>query len=176
MATLWKLQANDQVVLRYLNTAERGRVTDWQEDNWPWNLEFHTGHDTGDPIYIRVDGNADNQNVPKIDTKTTNASDLATDLSAVKNYQKLAGGKIKGKPYAASLTTGQQATLRVFLQTQLPHLKLIAKRFWNGEDPPPDQVAPVQAATRPCTATTGCAGQVPNTKGKNMCPVCFKFS
>jgi hypothetical protein len=176
MATLWKLKANDQIVLRYLNTAERGRVTAWQQDGWPWDLEFHTGHDTGDPIYIRVTGNTDGTNVPKVDTKTITATELATDLSAVKNYQKLAGGKIKGKPYAALLTTGQQSTLRVFLQTQLPHLKIIGRRYWNAEAVPPDPIVTIVAPTRPCAGTTDCAGLVPNTKGKSSCPVCFQYS
>jgi len=173
-ALLWKFTANDAVVQRYLNTAERNAVTAWQNANLPIRFEFHPGHTTGEPLYIRVDGNADNANVPKVDTKDASASDFAANLESLSNYQKLVGGNLKGKKVGALLSQGDATTLRVLLNTEFDNLQLIAHRYWNNEDPPADPTAP--AATRPCTATTHCTGLVQNTKGKSCCPVCYQYS
>ena len=173
-ALVWKFTATDPVVMRYMNTQERNAVTAWQAATLPIRFEFHPGHATGEPIYIRVDGATDNSNVPKVDTKTGSATDFGKNLESLSNYQKLVGGVLQGKKYGAALGQGSATALRVLLNTQFNNLQLIAHRYWNNEDPPPDPVA--TAATRGCAATANCTGQVQNTKGKNACPVCFQYS
>lgn len=173
-ALRWKFQAADPIVLRYLNAQERAAVTEWQQDTLPLSFEFHGGHDIGEPIYIRTDGNEDDANVPKLDTKTAKASELGGNLKAIKCWEKLTGGVLKNKPVAAQLSGGDQTTLRVLLQTQMAYFKLIGSRYWNNEQPPADTLPP--PPDRPCSATTACLGRVQNTKGKGPCSVCYKYS
>ena len=83
-ALQWKFTANDPVVRRYMNATERAAVTGWQNDALPISFEFHPGHATGEPLYIRVDGNDDNANVPKVDTKHASAANFAVNLEALR--------------------------------------------------------------------------------------------
>ena len=170
MAELFVFADTDPIVRRYMNTAERARVRTWQPAGTStlWKLELHTGHLTGDPVYIRLDGNKDKENVPKVDTLNHTADEYLT-WENIANHQKL----------RAELTDTEQTVLQNFLVAAFSHLQLIGFRFANNKVAPADPPPPVvvqQAATRPCTATKGCKGTVPNFKGKGPCSKCFKYS
>ena len=53
-----------------------------------FTFEFHGGHTQGNPVYVRVNDNKDNSNVPKFDTLNKSAADYPS-------YQSLANaGKL----------------------------------------------------------------------------------
>jgi hypothetical protein len=128
-----------------------------------WSLELHPGHLTGEPFYIRMQGNTDNGNVPKVDTLNHTAIEY-NQMGAIANYQKLRKG----------LTETQITVLLTFIRTNWVSLTLIAHRYANGQVAPPDPIP--MALTKPCTKTVGCNGVVQNvTSGKAPCSVCYQF-
>src|SRR6266481_9312768 len=60
-------QPNDKTVQDYLAVGEVSAVV-WQTSE-EYTFEFHFGHETGNPVYIRPKRNEDQSNLPKIDTK-----------------------------------------------------------------------------------------------------------
>ena len=79
MPDLFKVRPTDPLVLRF---QLQGQIVLQQvSDNF--SFEFHGGHETGNPVYVRVEGNKDKSNVPKFDTLNKTAqnypsySDLA---------------------------------------------------------------------------------------------------
>jgi hypothetical protein len=57
-------QSNDVMVLDYLSGGETTAVKRWQK-SLEYTFEFHFGHDTGNPVYIRPNHNTDTSNLPK---------------------------------------------------------------------------------------------------------------
>jgi hypothetical protein len=167
-ASVFRLEDNDPTVRRYLNTAERRMVGAWQQPGTTWSLELHSGHLTGEPIYIRTDGNTDGGNVPKVDTRNHTANEYQ-EMGAIANYQKL----------RKELTETEIVALLTFIRTNWQSLSLIAHRYANNltapPDPQPRTPPPQRAATKPCNVPN-CGGVVQNvTSGKAPCSICWKY-
>jgi hypothetical protein len=58
----------DPIVAYYLDDSDLTSIVRWQTQ-YNYTFEFHEMHDTGNPIYIRPDGNTDDSNMTKIDTR-----------------------------------------------------------------------------------------------------------
>lgn len=161
MATLFSFVADDPIVTTYLTTTERGQVTRWQTTTG-WSFEFHTGHTTGYPVYVRPDGNRDTGNLPKMDTKNKGAYHY-TALVDFANGNKL----------RKQLGTGQATDLLAVIAASFATLALLAQRFYDNELPTPT-VQPVIVATKTCPS---CATAMPfKSKGtKTQCPGCYGF-
>ena len=166
MPDTFHFQANDDLVQRYLNQTERGNVATWQQSDG-WVFEFHTGHTTGSPIYVRPDGNTDKSNLPKFDTQNKTANDYST-CSKLAN-----GGKLIQQTKKGGLSKQDQAELENIIAQSWASLSLLAQRYWT-RTPAPQVVQ--QATTKPCTATPNCTGQVQIVQsGKAPCSVCYKY-
>jgi len=167
-AIVFRFEENNPTLRRYLNTAERAEVDHWQTPNMTWSIELHPMHLTGNPFYIRLFGNTDSGNVPKVDTRNKTASQYG-DITKIANNAKL---RNKG-----GLNTVEQGLLITFISNNWDHLSLIAQRYADGELAPPDPPPPTpRATTKPCTVTPQCTGTVPVvTSGKAACNVCYQF-
>src|SRR5512138_2841385 len=80
MAVLFRFENDDPIVKGYLSSVRLHAVTTWQTTE-EFSFEFHSGHLTGFPIYIRPATNRDSSNVPKMDTLNHDASDYASIAS-----------------------------------------------------------------------------------------------
>ncbi len=158
-------QANNDLVQKYLNQIERKDVTTWQKSD-EWVFEFHTGHKTGNPIYVRPKGNKDTSNLPKFDTTNKEASDYSA-CSKLAN-----GGKLIQQQKKGGLSKKDQEELESIITDSWDALSLLAKRYWSGTEAP---AVDVQPTTKDCK-DPNCQGQVPIVKsGKAACPVCYQY-
>jgi hypothetical protein len=64
----YRFRHDDPIIVGHLRQPEIHDVTTWQVSD-EYTLEFHPGHPTGYPIYIRPDNCGAKSNLPKIDTK-----------------------------------------------------------------------------------------------------------
>lgn len=162
--------AGDAIVTRYLTGTEIGQIVT-QQVSTEYTFEFHGGHTTGYPIYIRPNGNTDGSNIPKIDTRNKAATDYNT-------IQKIANsGKL-----TASLNQTTQTEILNIIRTDWLRLQNLANRYWtNSPVPVPVPVPVVVQSTIPCSFT-GCGGTVPllldaitKKRKKAACDTCFTF-
>ncbi len=119
---------NNQVVMNHLNRIERQAMNEQKSSEY--EFEFHDGHDTGYPIYIRpthTEAQKWNSNIPKIDTKNNDSSKF-NDIKDITNWVKL-DKYIK--------TNGKKEILTI-IQKDWKKLELFAKRFWTGVTAPPE--------------------------------------
>jgi hypothetical protein len=84
MPDTFRVVATDPIVTKY----NRGNLIALAQVSTNFVFEFHGGHETGNPVYVRVDGNKDNSNVPKFDTKNKTAANY-TSYSKLANSGKL---------------------------------------------------------------------------------------
>ncbi|MEL7468884.1 MAG: hypothetical protein AAFN27_10550 [Pseudomonadota bacterium] len=117
----WLWTADDEMVKMYLDGGERGAVTTWQASA-EYVFEFHGGHTTGNPVYIRPTGNSDKANIPKVDTLNKYAHQY-TSITDVANDGKLTG----------ALSSGAQDEIVDIIQNEWYHFKLMITRFWNDD-------------------------------------------
>ena len=118
MAVLFRFDAEDEVVVAYLASDVRGNITRWQISD-EYNFEFHTGHPTGNPIYIRPDGNTDGSNVPKFDTLNHQASDYA-NINSFANSEKLGG-----------LSNRAKTDILEIISQNWVALQTLARNYWQ---------------------------------------------
>jgi hypothetical protein len=64
----FRFNQNDPIIQYYLDPDDINAITHWQTLGG-YTFEFHDMHTTGNPIYIRPDGNTSNSSMTKIDTK-----------------------------------------------------------------------------------------------------------
>lgn len=121
MAMNFCFQQTDTIVLDYLKGGEISAVTQWQQ-NTEYTFEFHFGHDTGNPVYVRPNHNTDTSNLPKIDTKNKYAHQY-TSIDDLAN-----GGKLK-----RDLSPTAQNDIITILQNSWDAFQTLATRFWDGE-------------------------------------------
>lgn len=84
MPDTFRVVATDPIVTQY----NRGNLIALAQVSLNFVFEFHGGHETGNPVYVRVVGNKDNSNVPKFDTKNKTAANY-TSYSKLANSGKL---------------------------------------------------------------------------------------
>jgi len=99
MPDTFRAVATDQLVIRY----NRGNLIALAQVSTNYVFEFHGGHETGNPVYVRVDGNKDSSNVPKFDTKNKTAASY-TSYSKLANSGKLDQAKKDKDLTSADLT------------------------------------------------------------------------
>jgi hypothetical protein len=114
----WK--SDDDLVSSYLSSGERSAVQRWQTSS-DYVFEFHPGHPTGYPIYVRKVGNTEKSNLPKFDTKNCMAS-MYNDINKFSN-----GAKLR-----RDLNNAAQTDLLAVVTTEWEALKLLAKRYWKS--------------------------------------------
>jgi hypothetical protein len=108
----FNFQDNDPVVMDNLTSGEVKAVKTWQKSE-EYTLEFHDGHDTGNPIYVRPTGNNENSNLPKMDTKNKSADSYKL-ITSFANGAKLNGAlKNRGKADLLAIVANEWATLSV---------------------------------------------------------------
>jgi len=129
----WHFKQTDDLVKYYLDQADINAVRRWQTLDG-YTFEFHEGHETGNPIYIRPDGNTSQQSMPKVDTKNIvnpalhyKNSKKPNDpwLENIANYEVL----------SASLTTQQLAEIAAIFVDNWSALQKVADRRWNNYKP-----------------------------------------
>ena len=162
----FKFAANDPVVIANLSTAEIADVDNWQTST-QYLMEFHEGHETGYPIYIRpVKGlKKTESNIPKANTKNV-ASGTYSSLAQLENGEKL----------TANLKTDAQSDLLAILTNEWDTLVILARRYWTNEEPPVAQQARPDMKCTKCDAryTGDCNLGAANQFGKYTCKRCGK--
>ncbi len=109
----------DPLVQEYLTAEEIQTITTEQTSD-AYVFEFHEGHDTGNPIYVRPDGNTDKSNLPKFDTKNKTAADYPT-VESLAN-----GGKLR-----RDLKNKDQNDLMNVIQNDWALLSKMARGYWG---------------------------------------------
>ncbi len=93
----WHWNAGEEIVKYYLDRDDIRDVRRWQQIE-TYTFEFHPSHETGNPIYIRPDGNSDNDHIPKVDTRNivspilhyvNRGKQIPDWLTMIANYNKL---------------------------------------------------------------------------------------
>lgn len=74
MPDLFRLVATDPLVTKYA----AGATIVGPQTSTGFSFEFHGGHETGNPVYVRIAGNTDKSNVPKFDTLNKTAAKYPT--------------------------------------------------------------------------------------------------
>lgn len=126
MAVLFSFESDDPIVTGYLSQARLNAVTTWQTEE-DFRFEFHTGHLTGFPIYIRPATNRDGSNIPKMDTLNHQAS----DYSAIKdfaNHEKL-----------AVLSSAAKRNLLAIVRDNWEALQELASNYWQNRPVTPNK-------------------------------------
>lgn len=77
----------DPLLLRYLTPGQIAGITHQQTSD-EYQFEFHGGHETGNPVYVRPNDNTDKSNLPKFDTRNKSANNY-TDVTHLANGGKL---------------------------------------------------------------------------------------
>jgi len=163
----------DPTVQLYLDATERGQVTYWQKETGDWTFEFHQGHTTAYPLYVRSATDYSNENLPKMVTEGKTAQNYAS-LTSLAN-----GGKLLNKQWKGHLEAKAQKDLLAVISNNWTRLQAIAKRYWTNAPvmtaPAPTTTVAATNAFKPCTST-GCGGQVPVvSSGKAPCDTCYRF-
>ncbi|MEM7683379.1 MAG: hypothetical protein AAF293_01045 [Pseudomonadota bacterium] len=117
----WLWDSNDDMVRDFLTGGEIASVKKWQTSG-EFTFEFHGGHTTGDPVYVRPTGNTDNSNIPKFDTAEKFAHQYGTMFDFAND------GKLR-----AALSGPAQDELLGLLRDEWDTIKLVATRYWNDE-------------------------------------------
>lgn len=126
MAVLFRFESDDPIVKGYLSTVRLNAITTWQTTD-EFSLEFHSGHLTGFPIYVRPATNRDSSNVPKMDTLNHQASDYA-EIAGFANAGKLAG-----------LSTAAKNNLLAIVAQNWAALQELAANYWQNAPVSPDR-------------------------------------
>lgn len=113
---------NDPIVRAHLTATEIGTVTHWQQ-NTEYMFEWHPGHGTGYPLYVRPRQNTTKSNLPKFDTLNHTGAEFRniTDLS-------------NGNVLRRDLGNAAQQELLTLIQNEWDALSTLAERMWKGEN------------------------------------------
>lgn len=179
MPTLFKMVSTDPVVQRYLTLAERGRINPAQLGD-AWNFEFHGGHETGTPFYIRPRDCTVKSNLSKFDTHTRELVRL-----------EYAAGNLRNKEHVAAMGKADRDHLYAVLAGNWALLADLSRRFVAGDRNGDLERAQLeaeeaerrrQAAARAAAPTTKpcgfppCPGNVPLVRsGKSACDTCWQY-
>lgn len=116
----YEFKAGDPMIIGHLRAPEIADINTWQV-NTEYTLEFHQGHATGYPIYIRPNGCGDTSNIPKIDTRNKFATDYNT-IGKIANSEKLGG-----------LSNGAKTEILAIIANEWAVLQKLSQRIWDGE-------------------------------------------
>jgi len=165
MADVFRFSSTDTLIAARLSITEIAAVTVWQS-SYDYDFEFHNGHPTGYPIYVRPSGNTDTSNIPKFDTLNKSATNYNA-ISKFANHTKLT---------SALRNTAQQDILNV-ISNNWATLSLLATRWWTNQMAPVIVVpVVVPVATVKTCDVPNCGGQVTIvSSGKSPCDTCWKY-
>jgi hypothetical protein len=181
----FQLNAHDDLVQLFLTRAERANIVNAQNTD-AWEFEFHRGHDTGSPFYMRPRGCTLGQNLTKFDTHTINGAPLAY------NNQNLRNRDVIERTCKMS-ARDKEAMFRV-ISTNWALMGTLSLRWWGGiqQGEIERRAALAQAAVanqQPAVARTrvcglpvpwdngnACTGQVSTNPGRWPCDTCGQFS
>lgn len=133
-ASLFKLEVNDTMVAYYL--AKKVQVGLKRSQTCTgFDFEFHPGHPTGYPIYVRMVGNEDSKSMTKFDTKNKSAPQLPVkkDMSDgdFVNFDKV------------TLSSTEKTNLQILIRDNWEFLQYMAKQIYEGEPKAKPPVLPV---------------------------------
>lgn len=117
----WTFTAPDRTVKKYLPAEDVKKVTTWQTDA-DYTFEFHDGHTTGYPIYVRMDGSTVSKNLTKFDTKGIASPSLTNRVLLTK----ITNDNPK------KLSTTALTALEDLITDEWAHFKTIAERYWTA--------------------------------------------
>ena len=126
MAVLFRFDGEDPIVKGYLSQGRLNAVTTWQTTT-EFSFEFHSGHLTGFPIYVRPATNRDTSNVPKMDTLNHQASDYAS-IGSFANSEKL-----------GVLSNAAKTNLLAIVAQNWAALQELARNYWQNSPVSPDR-------------------------------------
>ena len=120
----FKLVVNETMVAYYL--AKKGQVALTRPQTCQaFDFEFHPGHTTGYPIYVRMEGNDDTKSMTKFDTKNKSAPQLPVkkDMSDgdFVNFDKV------------TLSSTEKTNLQILIRDNWEFLKYMAKRIYDDD-------------------------------------------
>jgi hypothetical protein len=164
----FKFTKTDKTVRAYLSATEIGQVRKWQDYEDDWSFEFHNGHTTGRPLYVRAKSDYSSENLPKIDTIEHTASDY-TNINCITNYMKLVN----------YLDSKAKKDVMAVVQQSWDSLVILVNNHYESKTvtaaPAPVAVVAAASQTKSCS-TTGCNGTVPIVKqGKAPCSACYRY-
>ena len=179
MPDLFKVTANHPLIQRYLTQAERGRINPVQ-NSAGWDFEFHFGHTTGSPIYVRPKGCTVSSNLTKIDTRTLEGVALAYRADGLVNTEVI--------ERTCKMKSGDKDHMYEVLSGNWNLLVVLARRYYEGDrqgDLERERIAaeqlrraqaPPQPTTRKCSQP-GCDGDVQIVKpgSKAPCNKCWVY-
>jgi len=180
MATRFKMVATDLLIQTYLTVAERGQINPQQMGD-AWDFEFHGGHETGTPFYIRPKDNKATHNLTKFDTHTRDGKPLTYNLQKMANGDHVDAMKSTARDHLYAVVSGNWELLCT-----------VSLRFKsgdrNGEIEQATLAAQAAAAllaataaaaaptTRACKSAPTCPGHVPIVRqGKAACDTCWVY-
>lgn len=158
---------NDDVVRTWLSSDDRNQIGTEQALN-TYTFEFHGGHTTGFPIYIRADGDTSTSNLPKFDTRNKSASDYNT-INKFANSGKL-------NQY---LNQHAKTEILNIVRNEWRRLQTLAANYWNNDRPAQTIQVVEGPGSLPCTHGH-CNGTVPlvineftKKREKQKCDTCY---
>jgi hypothetical protein len=179
MPTRFKMIATDPLIQTYLTIAERGQINPQQAGD-TWDFEFHGGHETGTPLYIRPNGNKATHNLTKFDTHTIDGQPLAYNAGNIINPEHVDAMKSAARNHLYAVVAGNWGLLRT-----------VSWRFKrgdrNGEIEQANLAAQAAAALLAAAAAAAapttkackfppCPGHVPIVRqGKAPCDTCWQY-
>lgn len=120
---------DDPIVQYYLDESDIDAVRVWQRQQ-TYTFEFHEMHDTGNPIYIRADGNTDQSLITKIDTKSI--GDPAQHYKDARNLRKPWIENIPNFAKISRLGAPSITEITNIVTHEWPRLQKLAARRWSG--------------------------------------------
>ena len=179
MATLFKMVTTDPLIQTYLTVAERGQINPQQAGD-TWDFEFHGGHETGTPFYIRPAGNKVTHNLSKFDTHTLDDRPLTYSADNMVNSEHVEKMKGAAKTHLYAVVSGNWGLLCT-----------VSRRFKRGDrngeieqatlaaQAAAALLAAAAAAAAPTTKAckfAPCPGHVPIVRdGKAACDTCWQY-
>ena len=125
----FKFQKDDPIIAYYLDQDDLDAVRFWQTRPG-YTFEFHDLHTTGNPIYIRCDGNTDKTLITKFDTK--NIANPATHYKDARNQNKPWIECIPNYDKISRLGTPTINEIVNIITNEWPRLQKLAARKWGN--------------------------------------------
>ena len=125
----FRFERTDPIVAYYLDDEDLNAIHHWQTEQG-YTFEFHESHETGNPIYIRPDGNAANASMTKIDTK--NIADPAQHYKNNRNPKQPWIECIPNYNVIGRLGAPKINEIVSIVTHEWKHLQKLADRRWSG--------------------------------------------
>jgi hypothetical protein len=125
----FRFERNDPIVAYYLDEIDLNAIRQWQTQAG-YTFEFHEMHDTGNPIYIRPDGNTAGGSMTKIDTR--NIADPAVHYRTGNVTTPRWIENIPNFNVISRLGAPRIDEIRSIITNEWRYLQKLADRRWSG--------------------------------------------